>query len=63
MTRVYISLKPDEREALWLLARQQLRTPKAQATLLVRQSLEQLGLLPTQAAEPTRPETPDHEAE
>lgn len=45
MMRITITLQPDEREALQLLAEQERRDPRAQAALLIRKGLEHLGLL------------------
>lgn len=43
---IYIPLSPDEQEAIVKLAQIERRAPRDQAALLIRQSLERLGLLP-----------------
>jgi hypothetical protein len=50
MGRVNVSLSQDELEALIRLSEQQRRHPRAQVALLIRLGLEQLGLLPSLAA-------------
>lgn len=58
MLRMTINIEPDERDALIKLARQQHRDFRQQAALLVRQRLEQLGLIqPT----PTKNEVTQNE--
>ena len=47
MTRITISLKQNEKEALRLLAERELRDPRAQAALIIRLELERRGLLST----------------
>lgn len=45
MNRITVTLEPNERDALWLLAKRERRDPRAQAALLIRERLEDLGLL------------------
>ena len=45
MTRITVSLERAERAALQQLAAQERRDPRAQAAYLIREALEQLGLL------------------
>ena len=47
MNRLYIVLSEEERSALQILSDQERRDPRRQAALLVRQGLEQAGLLPS----------------
>ena len=61
MIRVNVTLRSDERDALWLLSEQERRDPRAQAALLIRQSLEQMGLLqptPAPTGNPSQDEAP-----
>lgn len=46
MSRLTITLKQNERDALLSLAEREFREPRAQAALLIRAELERLGLLP-----------------
>lgn len=46
MSRVIVTLRQDEREALTKLALTELRTPRDQARFIIRQELERLGMLP-----------------
>lgn len=56
MPRVVLTVSEDERRALVDLARSELRDPRAQAALLLRQSLIEIGLLPaTKTGQPARP--------
>jgi hypothetical protein len=43
--RVIISLRPEEKEALLLLAESEYRDPRDQAALILRRELERLGLV------------------
>lgn len=52
MTRVTVTLKLHEREALVALARQERRDPRDQAALIVVRELERTGLLPAVKAMP-----------
>lgn len=45
MSRVVVSLQPDEREALLNLANAELRTPRDQARLILIEALQRRGLL------------------
>jgi len=45
MRRITITLCPDEREALWRLAESELRHPRDQIHLLLREGLDRRGLL------------------
>jgi hypothetical protein len=59
MARVTITLQPDEKAALSRLAESKRRDPRDQAALLVRQGLEQSGVLSSAdaPAQDRRPET------
>jgi hypothetical protein len=46
MARIIIYLQSNESSALLALSTQERRDPRDQAALLIRQRLEQLGLLP-----------------
>jgi len=46
MSRLFVPLQRKEFEALFKLAENELRDPRQQAAVLVRQGLEQRGLLP-----------------
>ena len=46
ITRITINLEREERAALMQLAERERRDPRSQAAWLIRQQLEQLGLLP-----------------
>lgn len=50
MTRIMITLQPDERAALLDLAERERRDPRDQAALFIRSGLQHLGLLPTDNA-------------
>ena len=53
MARVTITLREDERRALVELATSELRNPRNQARLVLRQEFERRGLLqPEQATKP-----------
>ena len=56
MARIFITLKPQERDALRMLAEREFRDPRAQAALIVRHELEKSGLLPADPV-PTDHET------
>jgi hypothetical protein len=45
VTRIMITLRSDESEALGVLAEKERRDPRAQAALLIRRELERVGLL------------------
>ena len=45
MTRIMITLRPDERDALVRVALAELRTPRDQARFIIRKEMEQLGML------------------
>ena len=46
MRGMYLRLSGDEKDALVKLSERERRDPRAQAALLIRQRLEDLGLLP-----------------
>ena len=48
MTKLIIYLKEIESTALKTLAEQEYRAPKAQASLIIRQELERLGMIGTE---------------
>lgn len=56
MIRVNVTLRNEERDALWLLSERERRDPRAQAALLIRQSLERLGLLSPAPIAPAAPQ-------
>jgi len=59
MASLTLKLPIVERDALFKLAEREQRTPRDQATLLIRQALKRRGLLPAapaQTAEPKRDE-------
>lgn len=45
MVQVKVALKRDELDALFALSEKERRDPRAQAAMLIRQSLERLGLI------------------
>jgi hypothetical protein len=45
-TRITLTLAPSEKSALIRLAERELRDPRAQAAIIIRQDLERRGLLP-----------------
>ena len=47
MARIIVHLGELEREALRTLAKREMRDPRAQAALIIRQELERQGALPT----------------
>lgn len=55
MAKLIIYMGDPEREALHQLARHELRTPRAQAALIIRTELSRLGLLsePSPSADST----------
>ncbi len=44
--RIYIPVDDEIKSALLILAKRELRDPRYQATMLIRQKLIELGLLP-----------------
>lgn len=60
MSRVTVTLNPDERSALIALAQRERRDPRDQAAIVIRRALESAGLLPAEdlktalALEPAR---------
>lgn len=52
MARITVSLQQDERSALQALAQRERRDPRAQAALLLRETLIARGLLPTETETP-----------
>ncbi len=61
MAKIIVYLGDQERNALLQLAQRELRLPRAQAALIIRQELVRQGMLPLQhpATEPASP----HEAQ
>jgi hypothetical protein len=59
MKKIYVPLFEAERNALIALAQREHRDPRAQAAYLIRQSLEQLGLLQP-IGQPTAPKMEGH---
>jgi hypothetical protein len=57
MTRVIVTLRNDEREALTRLALAEYRTPRDQARYILRQELERRGLLANTATTSGRGES------
>jgi hypothetical protein len=49
MAKIIVYLGDQERNALLQLAQRELRLPRAQAALIIRQELVRQGMLPTQA--------------
>jgi hypothetical protein len=47
MAKIIVYLGDQERNALQQLAQRELRLPRAQAALIIRQELVRLGMLPT----------------
>jgi hypothetical protein len=45
-TKITVTLKPNEKEALIALAEQEERDPRGQAAILLRESLRRHGFLP-----------------
>lgn len=58
MAKIIVYLGEQERDALQQLAQREMRVPRAQAALIIRQELTRLGMLPDQAKyqETERPE-------
>ena len=58
MAKIIVYLGEQERDALQQLAQREMRVPRAQAALIIRQELTRLGMLPDQAKnqEAERPE-------
>ena len=52
MAKIIVYLGEQERDALQQLAQREMRIPRAQAALIIRRELTQLGMLP----EPTNTE-------
>ena len=48
MAKIIVYLGDDERNALLQLAQREMRVPRAQAALIIRQELTRLGMLPDQ---------------
>jgi len=46
MAKIIVYLGEQERNALLQLAQQEMRAPRAQAALIIRQELVRLGMLP-----------------
>jgi hypothetical protein len=53
MASVIVYLRDEERDALVKLAQREYRTPKAQAAVIIRNELTQLGLVDTSSEGPT----------
>lgn len=51
MAKIIVYLGDQERNALQLLAQRELRLPRAQAALIIRQELVRQGMLPNPEAE------------
>ena len=49
MTRMTVKIQSNECAALVALAQRELRDPRAQAALIIRNGLERMGLLPDMA--------------
>ena len=49
MPKIIVYLAEQERNALQQLAQREMRVPRAQAALIIRQELRRLGMLPAQA--------------
>lgn len=49
MPKIIIYLAEQERNALLQLAQREMRVPRAQAALIIRQELKRLGMLPGQS--------------
>lgn len=50
MPKIIVYLAEQERNALLQLAQREMRVPRAQAALIIRQELRRLGMLPAPAA-------------
>lgn len=55
MSKVFIPLSHAERRALILLAEKELRDPRYQAVLIIRDELTRRGFLPQEQLTPTHP--------
>lgn len=55
MPRVMLTVTEDERRALVELARAELRDPRAQGALILRQALKAAGYLPQTQPQPPQP--------
>ena len=51
MPKIIVYLAEQERNALLQLAQREMRVPRAQAALIIRQELRRLGMLPAQTTE------------
>lgn len=49
MPKIIVYLAEQERNALLELAQREMRVPRAQAALIIRQELRRLGMLPAQS--------------
>jgi hypothetical protein len=58
MAKVIIYLQGHELTALNSLAQREYRTPKAQATLIIRRELEKLGMIPGEQQANSNPNDP-----
>ena len=54
MTRITLTLEIPEKNALIALAAKELRDPRYQATLIIRDELTRRGLLPQEQPTPTQ---------
>lgn len=45
MARIMITMSKEEKEALILLSQKELRDPRSQAALIIRQHLQDIGLI------------------
>ena len=54
MAKIIIHLNDNEFNALIVLAQREYRAPKAQASLMIRRELENLGMVPVVAGEAPR---------
>ncbi len=57
MTRITITLEPEEGTALQAVARREKRDPRKQAAVLIRLELERRGLLQADGSQPARKAT------
>jgi hypothetical protein len=64
MAKLIVYLGDQERDALQEIAQREMRVPRAQAALIIRQELTRLGILPNQEnyQEAERPEGQPTEA-
>ena len=58
MTRISIPVDAETKAALIMLARKELREPRYQAALLIRDELTRRGLLPAEPIQPTADPAP-----